>query len=381
MFGDELEGLLSKVTYKKMNEGLPPVDHSVEESYRTLPTGVRRWAADGSKFDAVLPVAVDNELKLAPIVALHSDYGSIYGPVKKERAFRISALFLKTITGVINRGCEYLLLAEGSPDLRKDGFLGIYFNQRIRTDRCGSSTSHVILLASRVNLYANWINHLKGLLQKNDKKVRYSRLSPFFIFYGDGSKKKVLDLLYLDVKNTETLKVLPGIKQLDANEFDGSMGIEVKNAESIFSLTSSDVGVNSYPFLVLESAFGAHANFQFQSHLRRDAINRIRKLRKIDVKDLPPPYPNGWYGILESSDLKVGEVKSIFALGEQLVAYRTREKIVYVLDAYCPHMGANLGIGGRVVDDQFECPFHQWRFRGSDGKCLNIRYAAAGGEF
>uniref|UniRef100_A0A1B0FI60 cholesterol 7-desaturase n=1 Tax=Glossina morsitans morsitans TaxID=37546 RepID=A0A1B0FI60_GLOMM len=108
---------------------------------------------------------------------------------------------------------------------------------------------------------------------------------------------------------------------------------------------------------------------------KRDAINRIRKLRKIGAKELPPPYPNGWYSILESSDLKVGEVKSIFALGEHLVAYRTRERNVYVLDAYCPHMGANLGIGGRVIDDQIECPFHQWRFRGSDGKCVNIPYA------
>ncbi|KAI9585011.1 hypothetical protein GQX74_006906 [Glossina fuscipes] len=111
---------------------------------------------------------------------------------------------------------------------------------------------------------------------------------------------------------------------------------------------------------------------------KRDAINRIRKLRKIGAKELPPPYPNGWYSILESSDLKMGEAKSIFALGEHLVAYRTRERNVYVLDAYCPHMGANLGVGGRVIDDQIECPFHQWRFRGSDGKCVNIPYATGG---
>ncbi|XP_065354900.1 cholesterol 7-desaturase nvd [Calliphora vicina] len=108
---------------------------------------------------------------------------------------------------------------------------------------------------------------------------------------------------------------------------------------------------------------------------KKDAINRIRKLRKIGVKELPPPYPNGWYSIMESSDLRQGEAKSVSALGEQFAIFRTLDNTVYVLDAYCPHMGANLGVGGRVVGGSIECPFHQWSFRGSDGKCVNVPYS------
>ena len=46
-----------------------------------------------------------------------------------------------------------------------------------------------------------------------------------------------------------------------------------------------------------------------------------------------------------------------------------------MLDAYCPHLGANIGIGGRVIGDCLECPFHGWQFRGSDGKVTKIPYA------
>ncbi|KAH8379166.1 hypothetical protein KR009_003336, partial [Drosophila setifemur] len=110
---------------------------------------------------------------------------------------------------------------------------------------------------------------------------------------------------------------------------------------------------------------------------KRDTINRLRKSRIQSSKEMLPPYPNGWYGILESSKLRAGEATFVSCLGEQLVVYRTQQQQVFILDAYCPHLGANMGIGGRVVDDCIECPFHQWSFRGSDGKCVNIPYSTS----
>ena len=47
----------------------------------------------------------------------------------------------------------------------------------------------------------------------------------------------------------------------------------------------------------------------------------------------------------------------------------------YVLDAYCPHLGANIAIGGHVIGDCLECPFHGWQFRGADGKVTKIPYS------
>ena len=51
-------------------------------------------------------------------------------------------------------------------------------------------------------------------------------------------------------------------------------------------------------------------------------------------------------------------------LGRDLVLFRGEDGVARVFDAYCPHMGAHLGIGGRVCGDGIVCPFHGWRFDG-----------------
>ena len=48
---------------------------------------------------------------------------------------------------------------------------------------------------------------------------------------------------------------------------------------------------------------------------------------------------------------------------------------VSIVDAYCPHLGANLGVGGRVHGNCIECPFHGWQFDGESGQCVKIPYA------
>ncbi|XP_019365821.1 PREDICTED: cholesterol 7-desaturase-like [Gavialis gangeticus] len=60
---------------------------------------------------------------------------------------------------------------------------------------------------------------------------------------------------------------------------------------------------------------------------------------------------------------------------EQLAVFRALDGRAYVVDAYCPHLGANLAVGGHVVGNCIECPFHGWQFRGEDGKCIRIPYA------
>ena len=51
---------------------------------------------------------------------------------------------------------------------------------------------------------------------------------------------------------------------------------------------------------------------------QKDMANIVRKRRK--VGDIPPPYPNGWFAVLESRDLKKGEVKPVSILGKSLAA-------------------------------------------------------------
>ncbi|KAG8447362.1 hypothetical protein GDO86_014722 [Hymenochirus boettgeri] len=106
---------------------------------------------------------------------------------------------------------------------------------------------------------------------------------------------------------------------------------------------------------------------------RAQTANQVRRRRR--KGELPPVYPNGWYRVLDSNMVPPGTVNNCTALGEQLAVFRTQEGKVNVVDAYCPHLGANLAVGGQVVGDCIECPFHGWQFRGHDGKCTRIPYA------
>ena len=77
--------------------------------------------------------------------------------------------------------------------------------------------------------------------------------------------------------------------------------------------------------------------------------------------DFPyPAFPNGWHGIAFSSDIAPGKAQAVRMLGRDFVAFRTEAGEAHVLDAYCPHLGAHLGHGGRVVDT------HQYFWTPSD---------------
>ena len=86
------------------------------------------------------------------------------------------------------------------------------------------------------------------------------------------------------------------------------------------------------------------------------------------------PVPNGWYAVAVSDELAIGEVKAVHYFGEELVVFRTESGEPAVFGAYCPHLGAHFGHGGRVEGEGLRCPFHGWRF-GTDGGCREIPYA------
>lgn len=83
------------------------------------------------------------------------------------------------------------------------------------------------------------------------------------------------------------------------------------------------------------------------------------------------PIPNGWFAVAWSRDLEAGQVVKLRCFDRDLVLYRTRDGRPVLLDAYCPHLGAHLGVGGRVFGKTLRCPFHGWRFDES-GRCVEI---------
>ena len=62
----------------------------------------------------------------------------------------------------------------------------------------------------------------------------------------------------------------------------------------------------------------------------------------------PPFFPNGWFRLFNSDELKCKEVKYINYFGRDIVVFRGTDYKVYALHAFCAHMGANLGIDGQV---------------------------------
>jgi 3-ketosteroid 9alpha-monooxygenase subunit A len=94
----------------------------------------------------------------------------------------------------------------------------------------------------------------------------------------------------------------------------------------------------------------------------------------MSARHFPFPLPNGWFTVALSDELAPGEVKAVRYFDRELVLFRTETGQAHVFDAHCPHLGAHLGFGGRVVGETIRCPFHAWRFDGR-GTCVEIPYA------
>lgn len=90
--------------------------------------------------------------------------------------------------------------------------------------------------------------------------------------------------------------------------------------------------------------------------------------------NFPHSMPVGWFAVASSADLESGGVHPVRYFDRELVVWRSETGEPCVMDAFCPHLGAHLGVGGRVEGDAIRCPFHGWRF-GRDGNCQEIPYA------
>lgn len=96
------------------------------------------------------------------------------------------------------------------------------------------------------------------------------------------------------------------------------------------------------------------------------------KYERERAQNYPPAYPNGWFSLCSSSEVKKGQVIEVEAFGQKLAVFRGANGKVGVLDVYCPHLNANLA-GGKVKGNNLVCPFHAWEFA-TNGQCAHIPY-------
>jgi phenylpropionate dioxygenase-like ring-hydroxylating dioxygenase large terminal subunit len=71
-----------------------------------------------------------------------------------------------------------------------------------------------------------------------------------------------------------------------------------------------------------------------------------------------------WVAVLDSGDLRPGQVESIDLGERELVAWRSAQGQVSVMDARCPHQWSHLAAEGVVDGDELVCTAHFWRFDG-----------------
>jgi nitrite reductase/ring-hydroxylating ferredoxin subunit len=92
-----------------------------------------------------------------------------------------------------------------------------------------------------------------------------------------------------------------------------------------------------------------------------------------DRTRFPFPVPYGWFSLGRTDELPDEAVAPLEAFDADLVLWRDGEDL-NLADAWCPHLGAHLGHGGRVDDGCLVCPFHEWSFD-AEGANVDIPYA------
>ncbi|KWU26052.1 Rieske 2Fe-2S domain-containing protein [Burkholderia cenocepacia] len=80
-------------------------------------------------------------------------------------------------------------------------------------------------------------------------------------------------------------------------------------------------------------------------------------------------YPDGWFALAYSRDVKRGALVVTRFMGEDVVLYRTASGLIRAVAPHCPHLGAHLGHGGVVRGEEIVCPFHHLAFA-PDGTCV-----------
>ena len=94
------------------------------------------------------------------------------------------------------------------------------------------------------------------------------------------------------------------------------------------------------------------------------------EMRNLDVL----PYPYGWFMACYSDELAIGEVKPLQYFGRDLVLWRGEDGQPRLIDAYCRHLGAHMGYGGKVEGNNLVCPFHAWAYN-EQGCVTDVPYA------
>lgn len=80
--------------------------------------------------------------------------------------------------------------------------------------------------------------------------------------------------------------------------------------------------------------------------------------------DQIPLCPQSWYLVGSSRQVQPGKIFEWKLFQTSILFYRSQKnRQLYAIDPYCPHMGTHLKYG-RVIQEQLRCPLHHWEYDG-----------------
>ena len=106
---------------------------------------------------------------------------------------------------------------------------------------------------------------------------------------------------------------------------------------------------------------------------RSSAATTHRNLQTIPrLADGTPRHARGWHMVGWSDEFPKGKAVARDYFGQRFALYRGEDGQVRCLDAFCPHLGADLS-AGTVKGNLLQCAFHNWTYDGG-GQCVKIPY-------
>ena len=108
---------------------------------------------------------------------------------------------------------------------------------------------------------------------------------------------------------------------------------------------------------------------------RSTDIETCSKIRGMASRRFPFPIPFGWFQVAFPERPRAGRGHAARRTGTaSWCCGATTAGDFHLQDAFCPHLGAHLGLRRHRPDGELQCPFHGWRYDG-EGACTNIPYS------
>lgn len=90
---------------------------------------------------------------------------------------------------------------------------------------------------------------------------------------------------------------------------------------------------------------------------------QTQPIKDYKVFNNPAVVTESWYPILPSHKIKSKQAHSFKIGAQRVVLFRGEDNQLRALDAFCPHMGADLS-RGKIEGNSIRCYFHRWKFDG-----------------